>query len=273
MTKLFDRIQDTARFLAKRWSGSPKVGIILGTGLNRLVNEMDVRCEIAYDDIPDFPIATVEAHAGKLQMGQLSGKDAIIMQGRFHYYEGHSMDDIVFPIRVMSAMGVETLIVSNAAGGLNPLFPPGTIMNIVDHINLLPNNPLIGRNDDRIGPRFPDMADAYSAELVELTGNLAVGLQVPLTRGIYAAMTGPSLETKAEYRMLRILGADAIGMSTIPEVIAAVHCGLRVLGFSVITDACLPDALQPVELRQIIANANKAEPNLVKLIKKVVEKL
>jgi purine-nucleoside phosphorylase len=195
------------------------------------------------------------------------------MQGRFHYYEGYSMQQIVFPVRVMKFLGVKTLVVSNACGGINPLFPPGTIMAITDHINLLGDNPLIGPNDNRIGSRFPDMSEPYSKRLIDLVSKVAIEHKIRIERGVYASMSGPSLETRAEYRMLKIIGADVIGMSTVPEVIAAVHAGIEVLGLSVITDSCLPDALEPADISKIIAVADKAEPVLVKLIQKVFDSL
>jgi purine-nucleoside phosphorylase len=195
------------------------------------------------------------------------------MQGRFHFYEGYSLEQIVFPIRVMKFLKVHTLIVSNACGGINPQFIPGTIMVITDHINLLPGNPLIGPNDNRIGCRFPDMSEPYSKKLIEAITRVALNNKIPLAKGVYAAMTGPSLETRAEYRMLKTLGADCIGMSTVPEVIAAVHAGIKVLGLSVVTDECLPDALEPADIKKIIKIANDVQPNLVKLIEKVLESL
>jgi purine-nucleoside phosphorylase len=247
--------------------------VILGTGLGRLAGSIETETEISYEEIPHFPTSTVEGHAGKLIMGSLAGKPVMAMQGRFHYYEGHTMRQIVFPVQVMKFLGVETLVVSNACGGVNPLFPPGTLMVITDHINLLPGNPLIGPNDNRIGPRYPDMSEPYSNDLIELAVRTALENKIVLERGVYAAMSGPCLETRAEYRMLKTLGADAIGMSTVPEVIAAVHAGLKVLGLSVVTDACLPDALEPADIQKIIAVANEAEPKLVTLIEKVLEAL
>lgn len=270
MTELYDMIQETKRFISRKTKIKPQFGIILGTGLGRLANSIKKETVIPYEEIPHFPVSTVETHAGKLIFGTISGKPVVAMQGRFHFYEGYSMQQIVFPVRVMKALGVKTLIVSNACGGINPLFPPGTIMAITDHINLLPGNPLIGKNDDRIGIRFPDMSEPYSNALIALAEKVAVENKIRIEKGVYAAMTGPSLETRAEYRMLKILGADVIGMSTVPEVIAAVHAGLKVLGFSVITDSCLPDALEPAELSKIIAVADKAEPKLVKLIEKIL---
>ncbi len=269
----FDQIIETKDFLAEKIGFTPEIGIILGTGLGRLVNDIEKEVEIDYEDIPHFPVSTVEAHAGKLICGTLSGKKILAMQGRFHYYEGYSMEQIVFPVRVMKFLGIETLIVSNACGGINPLFKPGTIMAITDHINLLADSPLIGKNDNRIGPRFPDMSEPYTEEYIEKLRTVALENKIPLEQGVYASMSGPALETKAEYRMLKILGADVIGMSTVPEVIAAVHVGLKVMGLSVVTDACLPDALKPVDIDEIIATANKAEPKLVKLIKEVLKEI
>jgi purine-nucleoside phosphorylase len=266
-------IQEAKAFIEGKTSIKPKFGIILGTGLGKLADSIEKQAVVPYEEIPHFPVSTVEAHAGKLILGTLAGKPVAAMQGRFHYYEGYSMQQIVFPVRVMKFLGVDTLIVSNACGGINPLFPPGTIMAITDHINLLSNSPLIGKNDDRIGPRFPDMSEPYSSALLALAAKVALDNGIKLERGVYASMSGPALETRAEYRMLKTLGADAIGMSTVPEVIAAVHAGLKTLGFSVITDACLPDALEPADIKKIIAVADKAEPVLVKLIEKVLQAL
>ncbi|MBD3391781.1 MAG: purine-nucleoside phosphorylase [Chitinivibrionales bacterium] len=273
MPQNFERISEATEFIKGKSPITPEYGVILGTGLGRLADSIDIATELAYDQIPHFPASTVESHAGKLLLGELSGKRAVAMQGRFHFYEGYSMQQIVFPVRVMKLLGVHTLVVSNAAGGVNPLLRPGDIMAITDHINLLGDNPLIGPNDDRIGPRYPDMSEPYTAALLDLAVRVALENRIALARGVYAAMSGPSLETRAEYRMLKILGADAIGMSTVPEVIAAVHAGMKVLGLSVITDACLPDALEPVDIKKIIANANRAEPRLVALIEKVLAAL
>lgn len=273
MATTFEMIQESMKFIEGKSNFRPEYGIILGTGLGKLADSIKTDSVISYEQIPHFPVSTVETHAGKLILGTLAGKKVIAMQGRFHYYEGYSMQQIVFPVRVMKFMGVHSLIVSNAAGGINPLFSPGTIMAITDHINLLGNNPLIGPNDNRIGPRFPDMSEPYSKELLKVANKVALNNGIRLEQGIYASMSGPSLETRAEYRMLKTLGADVIGMSTVPEVIAAVHCGLKVLGLSVVTDACLPDALEAVDIKKIIAVADKAEPVLVKLIQKVLESL
>jgi len=273
MPSTCDMIQEAKATIEKKCPLVPEVGIILGTGLGRLAEHIEKPVTISYEEIPHFPLSTVEQHAGKLIMGALSGKRVMAMQGRFHFYEGYSLQQIVFPVQVMKFMGVTTLIVSNACGGLNPLYSPGTIMVITDHINLLPGNPLIGPNDNRIGQRFPDMSEPYSKKLIELVVKVASENKIRIERGVYAAMTGPSLETRAEYRMLKLLGADAVGMSTVPEVIAAVHAGMEVLGLSVVTDACLPDALEPADIRKIIAIANKAEPVLVTIIRKALAAL
>ena len=268
-----EMITEAQKYIASKCPHKADVGIILGTGLGRLVNSITIEVEIPYEEIPHFPVSTVETHAGKLIYGTCGGKTVLAMQGRFHFYEGYSMQQVVFPVRVMKMLGINTLFVSNACGGINPLFGPGTIMAITDHINLLPGNPLIGPNIDRLGPRFPDMCEPYSKQLLDLISKIALNNKIHIERGVYAAMTGPSLETKAEYRMLKTLGADVIGMSTVPEVIAAVHCEMKVLGLSVVTDSCLPDALEPADIKKIIATATAAEPKLVTLITKVLEAL
>jgi purine-nucleoside phosphorylase len=273
MSSLFDMMQDAKTYIESKTKIKPNYGIILGTGLGKLADSIRKDAVIPYKDIPHFPLSTFEEHAGNLIMGTLSGKRVMVMQGRFHIYEGYSMQQIVFPIRVMKFMNVSTLIISNAAGGINPLFSPGAIMAITDHINLLGGNPLIGPNDNRIGPRFPDMAEPYSSKLIDAAMKAALQCGIRLERGVYAAMPGPCLETRAEYRMLKILGADCIGMSTVPEVIAAMHAGMKVLGFSVITDSCLPDALEPVDIKKIIKTADAAQPHLVKLLQRVLESI
>jgi purine-nucleoside phosphorylase len=273
MQTTFEMIQESKKFIESKTTIQPEYGIILGTGLGRLADKIEKDVVIPYEEIPHFPVSTVEAHAGKLIIGTLAGKKVMAMQGRFHFYEGYSMQQIVFPVRVMKFMNVNTLIVSNACGGINTQFAPGSIMVITDHINLLANNPLIGPNDNRIGLRFPDMSEPYSNELIKRVCQVALENKIHIERGVYAAMSGPCLETKAEYRMLKILGADVIGMSTVPEVIAAVHAGLKVLGLSVVTDMCLPDALEPADIKKIIAIADKAEPVLVKLIEKTLQSL
>jgi purine-nucleoside phosphorylase len=266
MADAISRARDTRDFVLGRVQFDPEIGIVLGTGLGKLTGEIEKVAEVAYDEIPDFPVSTVESHAGRFIFGNLSGKRVVCMQGRFHYYEGYSMEEIVLPIRVMRFLGADVLVVSNACGGLNPLFKAGDVMMITDHINLLGDNPLRGPNDDSVGPRFPDMWNCYDKDLAEVARKAALDQGIDLKRGVYVALAGPNLETAAEYRMLRMLGADVVGMSTVPEVIAARHMGMRVLGFSVITDMGLPDALGPMSLERIIATANRAEPILTKLI-------
>jgi purine-nucleoside phosphorylase len=257
----------------KREVPEPTIGIILGTGLGALADEIQKESVIDYGDIPHFPISTVESHHGKLIFGSLGRKNVVAMQGRFHFYEGYSMEQVTLPVRVMKFLGAKVLMVSNAAGGLNPGFRKGTIMIIVDHINLLGQNPLIGRNDDSIGPRFPDMSEPYSNELIRIAEQVAIDNGIKVERGVFAAMTGPSLETRAEYRFLRQIGADAVGMSTVPEVIVAVHMGMKVCGLSVITDECFPDSLVPADVNDIIRVAKETEPRLTKLMKGIVERI
>lgn len=267
------RLEEAARFIRSKTKENPAVGIILGTGLSGLVREITISCEIDYRDIPYFVTSTVESHHGKLIFGNLGGKPVVAMSGRFHFYEGYTMEQITFPVRVMKALGVTTLLVSNAAGCLNPQWRKGDIMIISDHINLLGSNPLIGPNDDSLGPRFPDMSEPYSKSLISLAEKVALESGIRLQKGVYAAMSGPNLETAAEYRMLRTIGADAIGMSTIPEVIVANHQGTRVLGFSILTDDCFPDSLKPVNISEIIAIANEAEPKMTTVMTRVVSRL
>jgi purine-nucleoside phosphorylase len=273
MTDLRNRIDEAVRFLRTRTASAPELGIILGTGLGGLAREIEAECVIDYADIPHFPLSTVESHHGKLIVGRLAGKQVVAMQGRFHYYEGYSMQQVTFPVRVMKFLGVGTLLISNAAGGMNPNFRRGSIMVITDHINLLGDNPLIGPNDETLGPRFPDMSEPYSRELIALAEQVALDMKIRTERGVFVAVPGPNLETRAEYRFLRMIGADAVGMSTVPEDIVAVHMGLRVLGFSIITDECFPDALQPARVEEIIAVANATEPRLTAIMRGVVERL
>lgn len=251
----------------------PRIGIILGTGLGGLCDRIEVEAAIAYDQVPHFPLSTVESHSGRLLFGTLGGRPVVAMQGRFHRYEGYTLQQVTFPVRVMKALGVDTLIASNACGGMNPLWAPGDLMLMADHINLLGENPLTGPNDDTLGPRFPDMSQPYDLELQRLAHQVALELKIPLRGGVYVAVAGPNLETRAEYRMLRAMGADVVGMSTVPEVIVARHGGMRVMGVSIITDACLPDALEEADLATIIATANRAEPNLTRLVEGVVARL
>lgn len=269
----FEAIERAAAAVRARFPRTPDVAIILGTGLGGLGKQIAAETTIEYHDIPGFPLSTVESHAGRLICGTLGGKTVIAMQGRFHRYEGYSLQQVTFPVRVLRALGASTLVVSNACGGMHPLWSAGDLMLIADHINLLGDNPLIGRNDDRLGPRFPDMSDPYDGGLRELARAEARRLGLTLREGVYVAVTGPCLETRAEYRFLRGIGADVVGMSTVPEVIVAVHGGMRVLGVSIVTDMCLPDALVPASVEHIIAVAGRAEPNLTALIAAVVGKL
>ncbi|HKJ34844.1 MAG TPA: purine-nucleoside phosphorylase [Balneolales bacterium] len=258
-------------YIQKQTTEKPEYVIILGTGLGRLADQMEVMTSISYADIPHFPTSTVESHEGRLLFGKLAGKNIVAMQGRFHYYEGYSMQQIVFPLRVLKANGAHTLFVSNAAGGMNPTYSRGEVMCIVDHINLLGDNPLIGPNDNELGVRFPDMSEPYSSDLVGLAEQVALDNGIKMHQGVYIAVTGPNLETRAEYRYLRLIGGDVVGMSTIPEVIAAVHMGMKILGISVITDECFPDALKPVKMEDILEAADIAEPKMTKIISGVLE--
>jgi purine-nucleoside phosphorylase len=266
-------VHEAAEVVRARYSATPLAGIILGTGLGGLAREIDVAATVEYADIPGFPLSTVESHAGRLLCGTLGGKPVVAMQGRFHRYEGYSLQQVTFPVRVLRALGAETLIVSNACGGMREEWAPGDLMLIADHINLLGDNPLVGPNDDRLGPRFPDMSAPYDAELRALAREVAAEQGTVLREGVYVAVTGPNLETRAEYRMLRGIGADVVGMSTVPEVIVAVHGGMRVLGVSIITDQCIPETLVPAELATIIATAARAEPRLTALVRGVMERL
>jgi purine-nucleoside phosphorylase len=268
-----DTIERAAAAIRARFDMRPDVAIILGTGLGKLAVEVDAHAVIDYADIPGFPLSTVESHSGRLLCGTLGGKTVVAMQGRFHRYEGYTLQQVTFPVRVMRALGAETLIVSNACGGLNPLWSAGDLMLIADHINLLGDSPLIGPNDDRLGPRFPDLSAPYDSALRALARRVAADDKITLREGVYVAVAGPNLETRAEYRLLRAIGADVVGMSTVPEVIVAIHAGMRVLGLSIITDMCLPDALEPATVERIIAVANRAEPSLTQLVRGVLERM
>lgn len=251
----------------------PQAGVILGTGLGGLVKEIDIEKELPYHNIPHFPVSTVESHEGKLILGYLADKQVMIMQGRFHYYEGYTMPQITFPVRVMGKMGIKTLLISNACGGMNPQYQKGDLMIMDDHINLLGGNPLIGQNLDEYGPRFPDMSEPYSKWLITMAEKIALENKIKIQKGVFVAVTGPSLETKAEYRFLRAAGADVVGMSTVPEDTVAVQMGMEVLGISVITDECFPDALKPVSISEVIEAANKAQPKLTLIMKEVIKRL
>ncbi len=270
---LFDRIETAAALVRKRSSVRPDVAIILGTGLGGLAEQIDVEASIPYEQIPGFPLSTVETHAGRLLLGRLGKRSVVAMQGRFHRYEGYGLAEVTFPVRVLQALGARSLIVSNACGGMNPLWGQGDLVLLSDHINLLGDNPLVGSNDERLGPRFPDMSAPYDPALRALARAVALDLGIVLREGVYVAVPGPSLETRAEYRMLRAMGADVVGMSTVPEVIVANHGGMRTLGISIITDQCLPDALEPADIGRIIATAARAEPALTRLIGALVERL
>ncbi len=266
-------IDAALRVVQARTRVVPDVAIILGTGLGGLADELAVETRIPYGELPGFPLATVESHAGELLLGTLAGRRVVAMRGRFHCYEGYTPRQIGLPVRVLARLGARTLMVSNACGGMHPLWSPGDLMLIADHINLLGSNPLVGPNDDRLGPRFPDMSEAYDTGLRAVARAVALERGITLREGVYVAVTGPNLETRAEYRMLRALGADVVGMSTVPEVITAIHLGMKVLGVSIITDQCLPDALAPASVEQIIAVARAAEPALTTLVGGVLERL
>lgn len=273
MIPLFDQIQEAAAAIRARWTGQPSVGIILGTGLGNLTQDISAQVVIPYEEIPHFPRSTAPTHKGQLVCGELAGTPVVAMEGRLHFYEGWTLQQVTFPVRVMKALGCSILIVSNACGGMNPQWGKGDLMLIEDHINLLGDNPLIGPNDDRLGERFPDMCHAYDPGLLALAKRVALNEKIVCQQGVFVAVSGPNLETRAEYRFLRAIGADVVGMSTVPEVIVAVHSKMRVLGISVITDVCLPDALEPVSLPDIIKTANEAEPYLRLLVRKVVSEL
>jgi purine-nucleoside phosphorylase len=270
---LKDLIAEALAAVRARTRLNPGVGIILGTGLGGLAARIRVECEIPYETIPHFPVSTVESHAGRLLVGTLGGHTVVAMQGRFHRYEGYDLRQVTFPVRVMRAMGVNTLLISNACGGMHPLWAAGDLVLLADHINLLMDNPLIGPNDESLGPRFPDMSEPYSRELRAIAREVAKEQKTTLREGVYVAVPGPNLETRAEYRMLRAMGADVVGMSTVPEVIVAIHAGMRVLAVSIITDLCLPDALEPAVIGRIIATAQKAEPALTDLFSGIVERV
>ncbi|MBA7644955.1 Purine nucleoside phosphorylase 1 [subsurface metagenome] len=267
---LRERIREAGKFIQSKTRTKPRIGIILGTGLGDLTKEIEIESKISYQNIPYFAVSTTPGHEGSLILGRLVGKMIMAMQGRFHFYEGYSLEEITFPVRVMKYMGVNVIIESNAAGGMNPNLKAGDLMVITDHINLIGNNPLIGSNDDKLGPRFVDMCEPYDKELIELYEKVAMRERIRIHRGVYVGVSGPNLETPAEYRFLRLIGADAVGMSTVPEVIVAKHSGLKVLGISCITDECFPDKLQPVNLAKLIKVANLTEPKMTRLIKGIL---
>ena len=272
-TEVVSRIREAASFLEGRLKLEPEIGIILGTGLGDFADALDSRAVVRFQDIPHFPVSTVESHAGELHAGRLAGRRVAIMKGRVHYYEGYTMSQVTFPVRVLKALGCGTLIITNACGGMNPDMPPGSIVVTTDHINLMGDNPLIGPNDDTLGPRFPDMSEPYARDLIELAERVALELQMPLQRAVFVAVAGPNLETAAEYRFLRWIGADVVGMSLVPENLVAVHGGQHVLALNVVTDACLPDRLEPVDIPKILATAGSAAPRLIRLVTEVVRRL
>ena len=271
MLDLYDKIQEACAVIRRAWIRTPHAGIILGTGLGSLVKKIDVQAEFDYAEIPHFLKSTATSHRGRLICGELGGVPVVAMEGRFHMYEGYPLDRITLPVRVMKSLGAELLMVSNACGGMNPNFQAGDIMLIEDHINLMGGNPLIGINDDRLGPRFPDMSQPYDRRLIHESLRIARKADIVAHQGVFVAVAGPNLETRAEYRFLRQIGADVVGMSTVPEVIVAVHSSMRTVGFSVITDMCLPDALEVADVQKIIAIANDAEPRLTTLLTGVLE--
>ncbi|MBW3661234.1 MAG: purine-nucleoside phosphorylase [Gemmatimonadetes bacterium] len=266
-------IDEAADHVRSRTTVRPEVGVVLGTGLGALVDDIEIDEALDYASIPHFPVSTVESHSGRLIFGALEGRTVVAMQGRFHYYEGYTLEQVTFPIRVMQRLGVGTLIVSNACGGMNPIYRRGDLMRIDDHINLMGDNPLRGPNLDELGPRFPDMSEPYDAALGALADRVALEAGIRMHVGVYVAVAGPNLETRAEYRFLRTIGADVVGMSTVPEVIVARHAGMRVLGISIVTDECFPDALEPVDVATIIAVAGEAEPRMTAVMRETVARL
>lgn len=269
---LIDQLRESTAAIRKKTKWVPEVAIILGTGLGNLVKKVKIEAELEYSKIPHFPVSTVQSHAGKLIFGTLSGKKVAVMEGRFHCYEGYTPQEVTFPVRVLKELGAKTLIVSNAAGGLNLGYRKGELVLLEDLINFMGVNPLVGPNDERIGPRFPDMCAPFSARLAGITEEAARSIKTPVRRGVYIGVMGPNLETRAEYRMMRNWGADVVGMSTVPEVIAGVHMGMEILGISIVTDVCDPDHLEPVDIKEIIKTANEAGPKLDRLIEAAIGK-
>lgn len=272
MQGVWDQVQDAVGAIRRVWNGTPRAGLILGTGLGGLAEQIETEVTIPYGEIPHFPESTAPSHVGRLVCGKLRGVPLVAMEGRFHYYEGYSLGQVTFPVRVMRALGAELLIATNAAGGINPQLDLADLVLIEDHINLLPDNPLRGVNDDRLGPRWPDLCEPYSRSLINTTRQAALELGIHVHKGVFVSVPGPNLETRAEYRMLKALGADVVGMSTVPEVLVAVHGGMKTLAFSVVTDLCLPDHLEPAEVPKILANADLGGKKLARLIPEVVSR-
>jgi len=273
MSNLINKIKESLEVIRKFSTEKYPIGIILGTGLGGLVKEIEIEHQINYDQIPHFPISTVESHHGRLILGKVSGKNVVVMQGRFHFYEGYSMKEITYPVRLMKFLGVKILLISNACGCMNRDYRKGDLMIIEDHINLLCDNPLIGKNEDELGPRFPDMSEPYSKELINLAQKIADEKNIKVHTGVYVAVPGPNLETKAEYKFLSAIGADVVGMSTVPENIVANHMGMKVFGISIVTDECFPENLKPVVLEDIIQAANIAEPKMTSLFLELIERM
>ncbi len=270
---MLKKIQEAVNYIKTYVSNEPQIGIILGTGLGGMVNHIDIDVSIDYTDIPNFPEATVESHSGRLIFGTLGGKYVVVMSGRFHHYEGYSLQEVTYPVRVMKMLGIHTLLVSNACGGINPSFKPASLMIIDDHINMLPGNPLVGKNNSKLGPRFVDMSAPYDAGLIKKMESISKKINIEINKGVYVAWIGPSLETRAEYRFIKIMGADVVGMSTVPEVIVANHMGLKVAAISVVTDLCDPDNLKPIVIEEILHNAAKAEKDLIRLFKELISEI
>ena len=270
METLVEKINEARRFIEAKLDRTPDMAVILGTGLGGLVDCIENKKIIKYSDIPYFPVSTVLGHAGEFVTGYIGNKYIMAMNGRFHYYEGYNLEMVTFPVRVMKALGMDNIIITNAAGGMNPEFEPGDIMIISDHINFLGNNPLIGKNYDELGPRFPDMSEAYNKKLIEIAEKSAAKLGIKVQKGVYLAATGPCYETPAELKMMRLMGGDAVGMSTVPEVIVANHAGMKVLGISVITDMAVADSLVPLDHERVVATADKAKEKLTVLVKDII---
>ncbi len=267
MPELYSQIRESAKYIRKLADVRPSFGIVLGSGLGGLAKRIKVKAAIPYGDIPHFPVSTVSGlHAGNLILGELAGRKVVAMEGRVHYYEGYTMKEVTFPVRVMKALGAKSLILTSAVGAMNPLLPKGSIVAVTDHINMMGDNPLIGPNDERLGPRFPDMSEPYDRRYISVLEKAALDLKIPLKKGVLAALAGPCLETAAEYRFLRRIGADIVGMSMVPENIAAVHAGMKTIGISIVTDEALPDCLKPADIREIVAAAKKGEKVLQGLV-------
>ena len=274
MTDLYKQIRESASYIRKRADVKPSFGIVLGSGLGGLAKRIKVKAAISYGEIPNFPVSTVKGlHAGNLILGELSGRKVVAMEGRVHYYEGYTMKEVTFPVRVMKALGAKSLILTSAVGAMNPLMPKGSLVAIADHINMMGDNPLIGPNDERLGPRFPDMSEPYNRRYISILEKAALDLKIPLKKGVLAALAGPCLETAAEYRFLRRIGADIVGMSLVPENIAAVHAGMKVIGISIVTDEALPDCLKPVNISEIVATAKKGEKVLQSLVMEFLKRV